>query len=190
MGLAKSKMNSMLALITNSPTKAASPSRMSRRCVAADQADIVLAAASGISPRMKGPVNCAVDHDVGHMNSFRTQFPGETLPPAPGARALRPQGQQKTEPPRTLAVAPVKRMGAAAAFDHAPRGLAAREDPSRRGHLPNLGMNPRGRLDDQETHIRRRCKGRHLEIQARSRARSVQEGYDIVFDPGIESERA
>src|ERR1700733_4954759 len=137
-------------------------------------------------PTDEGPVNRAIDHDMGHVDAFWPQFAGETLRERP-ERMLRAGKGGKARAAADARGRAGEEDGAAAAFDHAPRNLMAGEEPGKGRHLPNLGIDPRGRLDDRETDIGANIEDEHLDRTDLALDPFNERG-DIIFDPGVESE--
>src|SRR6202142_3218054 len=138
-------------------------------------------------PANEGAVNRAVDHDMGHVDALRTQFASETLRQRP-ERVLRAGEGGKAGGPADTRGRAREQHRTAAAFDHSPRRLAACEEPRERRHLPNLGIDPRRRLDDRETHIGADIEDEHLD-RADLALDPFDERRDIVFDARVEPAR-
>src|ERR1700722_12803329 len=86
----------------------------------------------------------------------------------------------KPDPPRRLAVAPVKKMlPLPPAGKHQTRSLAAGKETGIAGHLPNLAENPLGRIDNRKVHIGADVE--HANVQRRVLVGVAQKGHDLVF---------
>ena len=75
-----------------------------------------------------------------------------------------------------------------AALAHRARDLAAGQESSQRGHLPNLGIDPRRRLDDGKAHIGANVEDENLD-RADLALDPLDQRHDIVFDARVEPER-
>ena len=133
-------------------------------------------------PRMKAP---SIAPSITTWATWTPSAPvrAPDFAPAPGARAS-PRRKRKSHSPAHAGGRAREQDRAPAAFDHPPRRLTAGQEPGQRRHFPNLGIDPRRRLDDGKTHI-----GAELNTRTsmpRSPARSARQRHDIGFDPSVE----
>src|SRR6185437_10529344 len=132
-------------------------------------------------------VNRAVDDDMGHMDSLRPKLAGKTLRERP-ERVLRPGEGGEARGAADARGRAGEQHRAAAARDHSPRRLAAGQEPGKRRHLPNLGIDARGRLDDRETHVRADIEDQDLD-RANLALDPFDKRHDIAFDARVQTER-
>ena len=90
----------------------------------------------------------------------------------------------KPDPPRRLAVAPVKKILPLPRGKHQTRRLPAGEKTGIAGHLPNFAENPLGRIDDRKIHIGADVEDANL--QRSMLVRVTQKGHDLVLLSRVE----
>ena len=100
---------------------------------------------------------------------------------------MAPAKAEKPAPPRTLAVAPVNRIVPLPARSHDARGLAARQEAGESGHLPDLGIDLRRRLDDGKAHVGADVEDEDLDRPDRPLDR-LDEGRDVGLVARVEPE--
>ena len=134
----------------------------------------------------KGPVDRAVDDDMGDVDSLRSQLASQALRQRP-ERVLRPGEGGKARAAAHARGRAGEKDRAAAAFDHSLRRLAAGQKPRERRHLPNLGIDPRRRLDDRKAHVRADIEDKRLDWTDLA-LDPFDQRRDIAFDARVEPE--